>query len=243
MGARACLLALLFLACSSEALVPAPDDQDRGAPAATGTPTAAPTGAPPVMGPGAEGFQPVEAYPAGPYGRGVGAVIDNIDFVGWRDPVGADYSPEALERVSLADFYDPSGEHTKLLVVNASALWCTVCQTEMRQIKQEKLYEQYRARGVEFLGTLFEDLDGAPAKPIDLKTWGSSASRAIQFPLVLDPSLRMGVYFTSDATPLNLLIDAQSMRILYAFMGYDGSANGFWSLVDRELEKRGVAPP
>ncbi|HEY3496687.1 MAG TPA: hypothetical protein VGK73_18435, partial [Polyangiaceae bacterium] len=88
-----------------------------------------------------------------------------------------------------------------------------------------------------------EDDVGAPATPNDLKIWGSSRVRQIAFPLVLDPSLRMGLYFTSDATPLNLLIDAQTMRIVYISMGYDGSDSGFWSVVDRELQRRGVTPP
>jgi hypothetical protein len=182
-------------------------------------------------------------YPRGPYGRGEGAVIDNVEFMGWPDPVAVGYAVEALERVRLSDFYDPTGTDTKLLVINASALWCVVCQSELRQMKQENLYALYRERGVEFLGTLFEDNDGAPAQPVDLKTWGASRVRAIAFPLVLDPSLRMGVYFTSDATPLNLLVDTTTMRIVYVSMGYDGSETGFWSVVDRELVKRGVTPP
>jgi hypothetical protein len=188
-----------------------------------------------------EDFLPLPEYPAGPYGRGAGAVIANVEFIGWHDPVAAGYDPEALERVSLSDFYDPSGERTKLLVVNASAVWCAVCQAEMREIKTKGLYHHYRELGVEFLGTLFEDGSGAPAKPSDLELWGSAPARSIEFPLVLDPSLQMGAYFSSDATPLNLLLDAQTMRILQVQMGYDGSDSGLWSLVDAELEHRGVA--
>lgn len=244
MALRACLLAtFLALGCSSEPLVSPPEaESNDGPPAATGAPTGAPT-SPPPAGPSADGFRAAAQYPAGPYGRGLGAVIDNIDFIGWRAPLTANYAPEALERVSISDFYDPTGQSVKLLVINASALWCTVCQGEMRQINGERLYEKYRAVGVEILGTLFEDNEGAPAKPADLTTWGAAKARQIQFPLVLDPSLRMGIYFTSDATPLNLLIDAQTMKIVFVSMGYNGSASGFWSVVDRELRARGVTPP
>ncbi|HEY3495054.1 MAG TPA: redoxin domain-containing protein, partial [Polyangiaceae bacterium] len=208
MGFRACLLAaVLALGCSSDPLVTPPDSEESPAPGATAAPTGAPTGVPTGTGsaspgPSPDAFHPDIEYPSGPYGRGLGAVLDDIDFLGWRDPVASNYAPESLERVSLSDFYDPTGQTTKLLVINASALWCTVCQAEMRQIKNENLYQLYRERGVEILGTLFEDDVGAPATPNDLKIWGSSRVRQIAFPLVLDPSLRMGLYFTSDATPL-----------------------------------------
>jgi hypothetical protein len=203
-------------------------------------PSGAPTDAPPVN-PNADGagFAPKVSYPSGPYGRGVGAVIENTTFLGWRDPVASNYDTGVLEPVSLSDFYDPSGATTKLLVINASAVWCTVCQAELRQMKNDNTAANYRAKGVQLLGTLFEDATGGPARPSDLKLWGSAAVRAIEFPLVLDPGLKMGVYFTSDATPLNLIVDARDMRIVHAMMGYDSSpATGLWSIVDRELAKR-----
>jgi hypothetical protein len=229
----------LALACSSDPLSPAPE-LDAPA-AAAGAPSGAPTAAP-SLNPNADGagFAAKVSYPPGPYGRGVGAVIENTTFLGWRDPVASNYDTAALEPVSLSDFYDPTGTSTKLLVINASAVWCTVCQAELRQMKTDKTAEKYRAQGVQLLGTLFEDATGGPARPSDLRLWGSAAVRAIEFPLVLDPGLKMGVYFTSDATPLNLIVDARNMRIVHAMMGYDSSpATGLWSIVDRELAKRG----
>ena len=237
--------ASLALACSSDPLESAPAPE-APPPAATGTgvPTAAPTGSAPAPNADGAGFAPGVNYPPGPYGRGVGAVIEHMTFLGWRDPVAANYDPEALEQVSLSDFYDPSGATTKLIVINASAVWCTVCQAEMRQMKNEQIAQNYRARGVQIFGTLFEDANGGPARPSDLKLWGSAKVRSIDFPLVLDPALKLGVYFTSDATPLNLLVDATSMRIVHAMMGYDSTpSTGLWGVVDRELEKRsGTAP-
>jgi len=213
-----------------------------------------PTGSPPVdpgspspsdtssLGPGAAGdFKPTQAYPAGPYGNGVGAVIDNLEFIGWRDPVAAGYDPNLLKRVRLGDFYDPTGTQTELLVINASAVWCTVCQGEMRDMKNDGTYEKFSSRKVQVLGTLFQDSQNNPAKPSDLTLWGSSSMRAIAFPLVLDPALKMGVYFTSDATPLNLVIDTRTMRIIDSMMGYDPTpGTGLWGRVDQELQTRGL---
>jgi len=235
---RASILLLAFaasLGCSSEAVTspngPAPVDQGSPAPGSTSS-----------FGPGATGdFTPTQAYPEGPYGHGVGAVIDNLEFIGWHDPVAAGYDPNLLEHIRLGDFYDPTGTQTELLVINASAVWCTVCQGELRDMNTNGTYAAFRSRKVQILGTLFEDNQSKPAKPSDLTLWGSSMQRAIAFPLVLDPGLKMGVYFTSDATPLNLVIDTRTMRIIDSMMGYDPTpGTGLWGRVDRELQTRGL---
>lgn len=223
---------LLVLGCSSESLGPGdaePADMEPGV-----VPTAT------ASGPfGSAPFQPVAAYPPGPYGRGIGAVIENLSFLGWRDPVSSGYDPAALEQVSLSAFYDPTGTRTKLIVLNASAVWCTVCRAEMQDIRARDTHAVYKQKGVELVGTLFEDARGGPAQPSDLELWGSSTAHEIKFPLLLDPGFKASVYFTSDATPLNMIIDATTMRIVYKMMGYDGSAgSGLWSIVDRVLAQR-----
>jgi hypothetical protein len=235
MRARASFLGLLLMVgCSSEAITqgeqPSGSSTTPSGPASTST-------APSVAG----DFAPMQAYPPGPYGHGLGAVIDNLEFLGWRDPVGANYDPNALETLRLGDYYDPAGSQTELIVLNAAAVWCTVCQAEMRDMNKNGTYDAYRQRKVQVFGTLFEDSAGNPAKPSDLVLWGSSAVRQIAFPLVLDPALKMGIYFTSDATPLNLVIDARTMKIIDVMMGYDSTpGTGLWGTVDQELQSRGL---
>lgn len=224
---------LLALGCSSEGLAPGGADPGGSEPVA---PTAT---APSAFGDAP--FQEVKAYPPGPYGRGLGAVIENLSFLGWRDPVASGYDPAALQTVSLAEFYDPTGTRTKLIVLNASAVWCSVCRAEMQDMRARDTYSVYRGKGVEIVGTLFEDVEGGPAQPSDLQLWGSSTAHTIAFPLLLDPAFKASVYFTSDATPLNMIIDATTMRIVFTMMGYDNSVgSGLWSLVDRALAERGV---
>jgi hypothetical protein len=245
MRARAWLLGVvLTVGCSSEAVTgsssggAAPSDTGSPAPSGTGTPVPTSTSSAPVV-PG--DFAPVKAYPAGPYGYGLGAVIDNLEFLGWRDPVAANYDVSALERIRLGDFYDPDGQSTEVIVLNASAVWCTVCQAELRDMHKNGTYDAFRQRKAQVFGTLFQDGSGGPAKPSDLSLWGSSSVRAIAFPLVLDPALKMGPYFTSDATPLNLVIDARTMKIIDVMMGYDSSpGTGLWGIVDQELANRGL---
>src|SRR5262245_23728136 len=93
---------LLALGCSSESIGPVGADPGGDEPAAAPTSTA-------PSGIGDAPFQPVKAYPPGPYGRGIGAVIENLSFLGWRDPVASGYDPSQLQSVSLAEFYDPTG--------------------------------------------------------------------------------------------------------------------------------------
>ncbi|HEX6765608.1 MAG TPA: hypothetical protein VF103_09030 [Polyangiaceae bacterium] len=200
-------------------------------------PTSSPTA---PLGPTDGNFRPLPNYPAGPYGAGRGAIIENHSFLGWRDPVRAGFDPSRLEEVSLSDFYDPGGSDTELIVVNASAVWCPVCRSEMRTIDTRDLAAAYRDSKVVLLGTLFEDAALNPAKPADLALWGNGLNFVVDFPLVLDPGLKLGPYFSDAATPLNLVIDARTMEILQVYMGY---GEGLWAFVNTELARRGIEPP
>jgi hypothetical protein len=219
-----CVLALS--ACSSEPLEGVVDEN---------------TAIPSVPSDGGEGsFRPIAAYPAGPYGSERGAIMSDHTFLGWRDPVRSRFDANRLEEVSFSDFYDPRGGEVVLLVINASAVWCPACRSEMATIDRENLTEAYRASGVVLFGTLFEDRSGGPATPADLALWGNGLNFQVDFPLVLDPGLKLGPYFADSVTPLNLVVDATNMEILQAFMGYSES---LWTYVDRELEGRGITPP
>jgi len=221
--------ALVMLACSSESLGGADEPTASGAAGgASGRPADA-GGLPELSRP---------SYPEGPYGRGVGATIANLGFLGWRDPEGANYDPLALEVVRLSDFYNPSGaaDGVRIIALNASAVWCTVCRAEYRHFNTAGTYAQYRPKGVEIIGILFEDNDYNPAKPGDLVLWGGPNGYKVPFPLVLDPGFKSGVYFDSDATPMNMLIDATNMQILKVTMGYDSSnPEKYWQAIDAWL--------
>src|SRR6478752_4809742 len=172
-------------------------------------------------------------YPAGPYGTGLHATLQNFAFLGWHDPVAANYGQTKLEEVRLSEFYDPTGtKGIKLIWLNASAVWCSVCRSEMRDIKSNAVHAEFAAKGVQMVVTLFEDNKSGPAKPLDLHNWGSAPEHSIDFPLLLDPGFKLGAFFTSDATPLNLLVDARTMRVIASTMGY---STDYWQSVDKLL--------
>lgn len=212
------------LGCSSEALQSGTEGE---APSAPGPSSA---GGDEAVG---ASFQALE-YPPGPYGREIGSVIENLSFLGWKKPAEAGYDLDALETVRLSDFYNPGGEKSdvRAIVVNASAVWCTVCRAEYRHIQGSGVYDRYRPEGVEILGVLFEDRDANPATPQDLQNWAGENGYNLEFPFVLDPAFKIGVYFTSDATPLNMVIDATTMQIVDLTMGYDSrNPDDYWTTI------------
>jgi hypothetical protein len=221
------LLPAIFLAtlgCSSEPLQQ--PGENSGSP--SGTAGTASTPEPALRG------TSFAEYPAGPYGTKRGSVIDNYAFLGWRAPLEAGYDTAFVETVRLSDFYNPGGTKTdvKLLVINASAVWCTVCRAEYEHINDNDVYATYRALGVEMLGTLFEDANGGPSRLQDLSAWAGSARHEVEFPFVLDPGNKLGVFFSSDATPLNLLIDARTMVVIDVVMGY---SLDYWDQIGNTL--------
>ena len=221
--ALACAAAAFLAACSSAPL----DDTANGeAPSSS-------AGGAPVVTPSGNAAYEKRDYPAGPYGTGVGATLQDFAFLGWHDPVAAGYDTAKLEQVRLSDYYDPDGSRgIKLLWINASAVWCSVCRSEMKDIKNNQVRARFEPKGVQLMGTLFEDNRTGPAKPLDLQNWGKLPDHAIDFPLVLDPGFKLGAFFTSDATPLNMLVDARTMTVVSLTMGYSAD---YWSEVDDYL--------
>lgn len=214
------IVACVLAACSSAPLASGQSGQEN---AGAGNPPGSSAGAGAVPAITSDWVD----YPAGPYGTTQGAVIQNFEFLGWRQPADLAYDVSKVEKIRLSDFYNPDGRSDiKLLAVNASAVWCSVCRAEYEDMNTKNTYATYRAKGVEILGTLFQDELYFPAQPSDLSLWGSISTHAVKFPLVLDPGFKLGQFFDSDATPLNMVIDVRTMKIVSITMGY---ATNYWT--------------
>ncbi|MDF3065210.1 MAG: uncharacterized protein K0R38_811 [Polyangiaceae bacterium] len=230
--ARLSFLGVILAACSSAPIDDEPSNAATAGSSAVGVAGSASTSAGEPVTPG--GYRK-RNYPAGPYGTGLGATLADYSFLGWHDPVAVDYDDTKLEEVSLSEYYDPDGaKGIKLIWINASAVWCSVCRTEMKDIKNNGVRAEFAPKGVQMLVTLFEDKNSGPAKPSDLRNWGRAPAHLIDFPLVLDPGFKLGAFFTSDATPLNMLVDARTMKVVDATMGY---SLDYWQQVDKLLAK------
>jgi hypothetical protein len=172
------------------------------------------TAEPVVADAGGKASTSAKPYPAGPYGFSVGSTIQNYTFRGWFAPSDVAYDTGALEQVELADFYDPDGSKgIKALFINASARWCSACKSEQPKIAAQRVI--WEPQGARFLETLFEDdnqADPSPARADDLQIWGKAYK--VTWTLVLDPALTLGDFFDTAATPMNMIIDTSSMKIL-----------------------------
>jgi peroxiredoxin len=175
-------------------------------------------------------------YPKEGFGTEQGDVVQNSCFSGYRSPQAVPPSPAHLETIAFSDYYDPAGtKGVELLLVNTAAVWCAACVAEHHDLPDH--YRQLQGQGLVILGTLFQDAQRNPASLDDVERW--IASFYTNFPMVVDPELQMGTYASPDTAPLNLLVDAHTMRILRKYIGNQSSV--IWPFIESELAQRNRA--
>jgi hypothetical protein len=183
-----------------------------------GPDTMAPDTGPPNCGPG--------IYPCPPYGTDIGDIADNLEFVGFMDPKNFCKAHEDKEmdlstkqKIAFASWHvgdpDPTCDphKRKLLWVMVSAGWCGPCKLEVQSTQVEYAAGKVDPR-VGVVNVLFET--GTLGEPITedyLKTWINAYK--LTMPVVMDPSFKMGTYFSAKATPFNMLVDTSNMKIYY----------------------------
>ena len=177
------------------------------------------------------------SYPAPPYGAAVGATVDNYRFLGWANPATAKYDTNQLSEIQLAQFYDPDGKNgVKYLVITSTAVWCSACKLEYQDMASGQT-DKYTAKGVRFLGALFQnnnESNPSPASPSDLSRWAQTFS--VTFNFVLDPEFRFGNFFDREATPMEMIVDAKTMQVEDISTGWATSGPGStWSKLDQLL--------
>lgn len=144
-------------------------------------------------------------YPPGPYGRSVGSTIEDLGFV------AGDGVVRTLSE-ARAD------EGTRLLLISTSAGWCSACIAE-----QPELVERHaRWPALEVMVVLFEDADFVAADAEDAERWQRRYD--LPFSVLADPPFVLGDYYDRSLTPMNMLIDADTMTILRIGTGWDPGA-------------------
>lgn len=178
------VICTLFLALSCES----PSESDSADVLADTSPPTAPAGC--EVSPAPADF----TYPAGPYGVGVGDVVENIAL---EDCDG--------NTVELADVL-ASGE---LVLLNIGAGWCQPCIKETETLVAN-VFEPHCGGGLRVVQMLFQNDGGAPSTKFFCRAWRDRYG--LSFPVLNDPLFLSQTYFSGEdtlsATPINLLIDS-----------------------------------
>jgi hypothetical protein len=161
-------------------------------------------------------------YPPGPYGTGVGDVVQDLCWEAWKDPKADGYDPSKLKPLCLSDFH--AEREARLLLVNSSAIWCVACRAEYggsegangRPSLADHLAER-RNDGFRVLGTMFQDAASEPATGADAAQWARTYS--IDFPFAVDDDHHLGLFTTSSIAPFNLLLDTRTMKVVLELEG------------------------
>lgn len=146
-------------------------------------------------------------YPAGPYGTTEGSILANLEFI---DTEGM---PWSLGQVHA----DPS---RKLMLITTSAGWCTACIEEQPALKER--HTTYSGRGLSIVLATFENENFQPADVAYVKrSWKERFD--LPFTVVVDPSFKLGAYYDESLTPMNMVVEVETMKILRIMTGFDAA--------------------
>jgi len=163
-----------------------------------------------LLGCGGSAEQPVsqslprDTYPQGPYGISTGSVIESLDFI---TSEGAEFG---LGEV----FADPAN---RLLLLVTSAGWCTSCVEEQPVL--QSLFDRYGARGLSVMVALFETGQYKAADSNFVRYWKDKFK--LSFHVVGDPAFLLSGYYDSSMTPMVMLVEVDTMKILSIQTGFD----------------------
>lgn len=155
--------------------------------------------------------------------------IKNFKFLGYP---GGNVAA-GLQPVSLAQFYDPSGARYSVIHIQASGVWCTICQAETEVVVPLK--QKLDQKKAVWLVSLAEGpTQGLPSKTSDLDGW--IARFGSPYTHWLDPgNEKLGPFYDASALPWNANIDARTMEILSAGTGGVLTEQGILKEIDDAL--------
>jgi hypothetical protein len=169
-------------------------------------------------------------YPSGPFGTEEGQTLANACFKGYRTPNRAQIAEGTLENIAFSDYYDPTGgKGIGLILINTSAVWCSACRSEHETLPERN--REFYDRGLRIVSTLFQDARRNPATIADLKAWVSTFDS--DYAMALDPAYQLGEFARAETAPLNLVIDARTMKIEKKLLGDQAAV--LWPFIDASL--------
>ncbi len=161
----------------------------------------------------------------------VGDVIDDYAMVGMVDTNDDGLlTDESPRHIALSHF-----EAYELILFNVSAVWCSACQAETVDLRNVE--KKYEPKGVVFLQTLYDgEKPGLPITMALLKAWNSKLKPAGY--VGMDPNRNVVQYNIASSTPLNMIIDAKTRKVLYKSNGYNKLS--LMQALDTVLKSKGI---
>ena len=171
-------------------------------------------------------------YPNGPFGTEEGDTLADVCFQGFRNPAQVSHDESSLQAIAFADYYDPTGSKgIDLILINTAAVWCSACRAEHEGLSAKN--DAYTARGLRIVSTLFQDAKRDPATFRDLKNWVETFSS--NYAMLLDPDYQLEGFASAETAPLNLLVNARTMKIEKKLLGDPSTV--LWPFIDASLSQ------
>jgi peroxiredoxin len=100
----------------------------------------------------------------------------------------------------------------KVVMIDFWATWCNICKREMPIL--QKVYDEYKGKGVEFLGIALDDADKVKQIRKIL------AEKGVAYPILIDQDQKVAteVYQLSGPIPYKVVIDKEGV-IVYDHVG------------------------
>ena len=183
-------------------------------------------------------------YPKGPYGVGVGHVVEDATFFGYPS-----FDNTTLGSVALHDYYNPlgttmttAGVPVTAIMLSVGAVWCNPCVEEAKVLAA--VAAKFLPAGVQIIQDLYQGPDrntGAAATQLELDKW--VANYALPFPVFIDPAKKLAPYFDVSLLPFVMLLDAQTMISVAEEAGFGGPQGLEDFICKHAPQKLSACPP
>jgi hypothetical protein len=123
---------------------------------------------------------------------------------------------KGLQTISLADFFDPQQKRFKVLDIQISQVWCSICSAETTSTSQ--VIAQLTSEGAVFLQVMTSGADASRGPSLgEVDSWVDQHD--MTYTLAIDVrSRRMGTVGVTTV-PWDILIDPRTMEILDSSAG------------------------
>jgi|GEM_PF-5849084 hypothetical protein len=173
-------------------------------------------------------------YPLGPYGYGKDDIISPLTFQGYADQAflckkATDMVQDTntLREIGFKDIYAGAAscqvQKKQLMWLIVGSGWDGNSQNEVAAV-QTQVDAGAILDGVLVVNVLVEDDNYQPVTASYGKLWANNAKFQLTFPVALDPSFYLHSY--TEAFPTNILVDLETMKIVYLESGNNLSAVG-----------------